>query len=59
MTQFLSKECWMNNNIRNGTQSVAKPNIEKINYVLFMLPAERTYTLYAANNATLVYLFKK
>lgn len=49
----------MNNNIRNGTQSVAKPNIEKINYVLFMLPAERTYTLYAANNATLVYLFKK
>lgn len=59
MTQFLSKECWMNNNIRNGTQSVAKPNIEKINYVLFMLPAERTYILYAANNATLVYLFKK
>lgn len=49
----------MNNNIRNGTQSVAKPNIEKINYVLFMLPAERTYILYAANNATLVYLFKK
>lgn len=49
----------MNNNIRNGTQSVAKPNIEKINYVLFMLPAERTYILYAANNATLLFICLK